>query len=258
MNKFRVYWALARGVALEAIRRKDLWVVAILGFLAISTAGALGFFGFQGLQVFAKDLGLNVLGAFSTIVTVITATRLAPDEIKNRTLYPLLARPISRVDFLIGKWIGATLVSWTAFALLGLTVAVALAIFGVQFEWILLQYAFCKALGLAVLAAVSITLSLYMTQSAATTLSLIVAFASGMVVRALTMAASTAPGLKPVFAFVNALTPQYGLFDLSGRAANLHWAPVPFWVVGTLIVYAALYCAAMTSLSWLKFRRQAL
>ena len=49
----RIWWALARSVALESLRRKDLWVIAILGFLIMASAGALGFFGFNGLQVFA-------------------------------------------------------------------------------------------------------------------------------------------------------------------------------------------------------------
>ena len=84
--RLRAYKALARGVILEALRRKDLWVVAILGFLIISAAGALGFFGIEGLEVFAKDLAVTVLGLFSTIVAVLTASRLLPDEIRQRTL----------------------------------------------------------------------------------------------------------------------------------------------------------------------------
>jgi uncharacterized membrane protein len=82
------YKALARSVVLESIRRKDLWVVAILGFLIILASSALGFFGFDGLQVFAKDLAVTVLGLFSTIIAILTSCRLIPDEIKNRTLYP--------------------------------------------------------------------------------------------------------------------------------------------------------------------------
>ena len=94
--KFTAYKPLARSVLLESLRRKDLWVVAILGFVIIIAASTLGFFGFDGLEIFAKDLAVTVLGLFSTIITVLTACRLIPDEIKNRTLYPLLARPITR------------------------------------------------------------------------------------------------------------------------------------------------------------------
>jgi hypothetical protein len=130
--KFTAYKPLARSVLLESLRRKDLWVVAILGFLIILCAGTLGFFGFDGLEVFAKDLAVTVLGLFSTIIAILTSCRLIPEEIKNRTLYPLLARPITRFDLLIGKLIGAVIVTWISFLLLcGLT-AIALTVFHVH------------------------------------------------------------------------------------------------------------------------------
>ena len=86
--KFRVYKALARGVVLESLRRKDLWVVAILGFLILLASGALGFFGVEGLQSFAKDLAASVLSLFSAVVAVLTSCRLLPEEIKQRTVRP--------------------------------------------------------------------------------------------------------------------------------------------------------------------------
>jgi ABC-type transport system involved in multi-copper enzyme maturation permease subunit len=257
--KFRIYQALARGVVLESIRRKDLWVVAILGFLIMMTAGVLGFFGIQGLQVFVKDLAVSVLGIFGTIVAVLTASRMIPEEVKQRTLYPLLARPITRFDLLVGKLIGAIAVSWIAFLMLAALTALALASFHVGFEPIMLQYLLCKMLGLAVVCALSLALSLYMTPAAAATMSLIFAFGSGMVVHALTMSYSAASG-PAQFAIkaLNSVLPQFSLFDLGSRAANLHWAPVPLWVVLFLLGYAVVYSTAMTLLAWTKFRRQAL
>src|ERR1044072_8471235 len=98
MHKIRVWKALARGVLLESLRRKDLWGVAILGFLIICAAGALGFFGINGLEAFAKALGGTVLGLVSKIIAVLPSCRLLPNENKQRTRSPLLSRPISRFD----------------------------------------------------------------------------------------------------------------------------------------------------------------
>ncbi len=257
--KFRIWKALARGVLLESLRRKDLWVVAILGFLIICAAGALGFFGISGLESFVKDLGVTVLGLFSTIMAVLTASRLLPEEIKNRTLYPLLARPITRFDLLLGKWIGSVVVTWIAFLFLcGLT-AGALAVFHVSFELIMLQYVIAKMMGLAVICAVSLTLGTFMTPQAAATMSFIFAFGSSMIVRGLLMAYdSTNPAMAWLFKGINGVLPQYSLFDLGGRAANIGWAPVPAWVMGFLLLYMCVYCAGMLGLSWSKFRRQAI
>lgn len=256
--KHRIWFALAKGVILESIRRKDLWVVAILGFLIMLSASALGFFGFQGLESFAKDLATTVLGLFSTLMAIVVSGRLMPEEIKNRTLYPLIARPISRLDLLLGKLLGAVLVSWTGFLMLVALTAASLAVFHVKFEMVMAQYVLCKMLGLAVVCSVTMLLSLIMTSNAAQTMSAILAVGTAMITRAFLLAYATAsPAMVWFFKIVNGILPQYSLFDLGGRAANTGWGPAPAWAVGVLFVYALVYSAAMMTLSWLKFRRQA-
>lgn len=257
--RIRSWKALARGVVLESVRRKDLWVVAILGVIIMLSAGALGFFGFEGLESFAKDLATTVVGMFSTILAVLTACRLVPDEIRNRTLYPLIARPISRFDLLLGKYFGAVIVTSIAFLILCALTALSLTVFHVHFEVIFLQYVVAKLLGLCVVCAVSLSLSLFMTPNAAATMSCILAFGSTMLVRALTMAYEGAsPALQPVFKVLNAVLPQFGLFDFGSRAANSNWGPVPLWVIGILAAYAIVYSGCMLALAWSKFRRQAI
>lgn len=257
--KIRVWKALAKGVVLESVRRKDMWVLAILGVLIMGSAGALGFFGTKGLEVFMKDLAVSVLGLFSSIVAVLTSARMLPEEIQRRTLYPLLARPISRFDLMFGKFLGAVVVTWIAFLLLAGLTAIVLAWFHVSFEPVMAQYVFAKMLGLAVLCCVTLALSAYMTPSGAATLSLVLAFGSSMIVRGLVMAyESAAPPAQAMFKFVNAALPQYGLFDFGSRAANIGWPAVPIWVMIALLGYACAYCAAMLAIGWARFRTRAL
>lgn len=256
--KTRVWRTLARGVVLESIRRKDLWVVAILGFLIILAAGALGFYGISGLEVFAKDLAFSVLGLFTTIVAVLTASRVLPEEIHNRTLYPLLARPVSRFDLLAGKLLGAILVTWIAFGILASLTALALASFSVSFEPIMLQYVIAKLMGLALVCTLSLALSVYMTPSAAATMGFILTFGTSMISRGLVLGFAGASELQQFFfKLVNGLLPQVSLFDLGARAANVGWAPVPWWVMGALAAYLVVYGGALLALSWVRFRRQA-
>jgi len=251
----RSWWVLARSVAVESIRRKDFWVIAILGLVIILSASLLGFFGLKSLQIFAKDLAFTVLGMFSTAMAVLTSVRILPEEIRNRTLYPLLARPISRGDLLIGKLFGAILVSWMAFGVLAVMVGLALALFRVPFEPIMLQYAMAKLMGLALVCSVSMTLSIFMTASAAATLSFLLAFGSGMITRAMVMGYSEAPeALQPVIKGLHSLVPQYSLFDLGSRAANIGWPMAPAWVIGALLAYLIAYGGGMLGLGWLRFR----
>jgi ABC-type transport system involved in multi-copper enzyme maturation permease subunit len=257
--KIQAYRALARGVLLESLRRKDLWVVAILGFVIVAAAGALGLFGMSGLEAFAKDLSVSVLSALGAVLAIVMSCRLIPEEIKQRTLYPLLSRPISRFDLLFGKFVGAVLATWIGFLILAATSALALAIFGVSFEAIMVQYLFAKLLGLAVLCAVTMTLSLYMTPQAAATLSFILAFSSSTLSRALVLAHQSAPEQSSgLYKAIYSVLPQFSLFDFGGRVANIGWTPVPSWVILGLVGYAIVYSASMLVLGWAGFRKRAI
>ncbi len=257
--KFRIYFTLARGVVLESVRRKDLWVVAILGLVVLATASTIGFFGSSGLEVFIKDLSATVLGLFATVVATVVSCRVIPDEVKNRTLYPLLARPISRLDFIIGKWLGAVLVTWIGFALLLITTSIALAGFHVPFEWIMLQYVFLKLLGLALICSIGICLSTLLTPPAAVTLTFISTYGVAMVSRGLSLGyAHASPLGQWTSKAISALLPQTQLFDISGRAVYVGWQLVPLWVVGALTLYCIVYSGAMLTMSFLRMQKKAL
>ncbi|CAN5474095.1 hypothetical protein BH11ARM1_BH11ARM1_13310 [soil metagenome] len=254
--RFSAYRALSRGVVLESIRRKDLWVVAILGFLILVGAGALGVFGVDGLSLFIKDLATTVLGLFSTIVAALVSTRMLPEEIKQRTLYPLLARPITRLDLLLGKLLGAILVAWIAWGMLAGMTLLVLVMFHIPLDAIMLQYLFLKMLGLALVCCLGLMFSTYMTPAGAATMTIIFAFGSSMISRALYMAGSGSPA-PGMYNAINGVIPQVHLFDIGARA-TFSWALVPLPIVLLLIAYLIVYGSAMVGISYLKFRKQAL
>lgn len=253
-----VWKPLARGVVLESIRRKDVWVLAILGVVIVFAAGALGLVGISGLEIFIKDLSVTVLGAFSTILAVMVSTRVLPEEIQNRTLYPLLARPVTRLDLLIGKFLGAVLVSWIGFALLSVLMSGVLLAFHVQLGTVALQYFFVKCLGIAVVCSVGLGLSTVMTPAAAATTTFILSFGSAMLARALVLTGQGSRPMVPVCRLAEDLLPQVHLFDLGGRLVYLNWSPVSVAVVGGLTAYACIYCSTLIFGGWMALRKRPL
>lgn len=257
--KIGAQWLLAKAVVVESVRRKDLWVLAIVGSLFILSAQTIGLLGAKGIEVFLKDLTVTVLGLFSTVIAVLTSVRLIPEELKQKTLYPLLSRPITRLDFVLGKWLGAVLVSWIGFLALCACAALALASFGVHFEPIVYQYILLKMFGLALLCAITLTFSLYMTPQAAATFAFILAFGGSMISRTMTLVFPTAsPAGKIGLQASNLILPQYSLFDIGSRVANLDWPPVGPWVVGFLAAYCFVYSGLFLYGAWFKFSRRAL
>ena len=97
---------VGRGVVIELLRRRDLYVLLLImtlfaaGVLAVKVVGIEN----PATGTFLLNLGMSLAWYCSHVLTLLLAARQMPDEFENRTLYPLLAKPISREAVLWGKW----------------------------------------------------------------------------------------------------------------------------------------------------------
>lgn len=55
------------------------------------------------------DLGLASINLFGVLIAIFIGIGLVSKEIERRTLYTVLAKPVTRVEFLIGKYLGLLL-----------------------------------------------------------------------------------------------------------------------------------------------------
>ena len=106
--------AVAALAILDALRRKDLYVMAILCGLMIAAGRVFSLVGVWGLETFVKDVTFTSVSLGSVLLCILLAVRQVPEEISRRTLYPLLARPIGRGELLLGKFMGTVAMSWVA------------------------------------------------------------------------------------------------------------------------------------------------
>lgn len=118
----------ARGTLLELWRRQDVWILTLL--MGVFTVIALGarFTGeaTPATGTFMLNLGMSLSVLFAHGMTVLIAARQFPTEIENRTLYPLLAKPLTRDNVLIGKWAACSLggmATFLAFHVIALAVS---------------------------------------------------------------------------------------------------------------------------------------
>ena len=80
----------------------------------------------QDLKII-KDLGLAALAIFGLMITVFLGISLVSKEVERRSIYALLSKPVTRAEFLVGKYLG--LVTTLAVNLGAMT----LAFYGVLF-----------------------------------------------------------------------------------------------------------------------------
>ncbi len=117
----RIFW-IARVTFLEALRQRFLAFLLLLAAAFILGSVPLRSIDFgHGELKFLADLGFGALFLFGSILAVVLPAQLLYGEIDNRTALTLLAKPVGRGEFLLGKFFG----SWAVlgvftFALTGL------------------------------------------------------------------------------------------------------------------------------------------
>jgi ABC-type Na+ efflux pump permease subunit len=126
---------IGRNTLTEAVRQKVLNVLLIfslvlvgssVGFSQMATPGldAAGLFDAQ--IKFVKDFGCGAIGLFGFIISLLSVAQLIPQELHNRTIYTILAKPVRRSEFLVGKFFGVVLLLALCVALMSLAFAATL------------------------------------------------------------------------------------------------------------------------------------
>ena len=114
--------AICTNTLTELIRLKVFYVLVLFGLVLIGSSVGLARFSFQQEFQILKDISLGAISIFTSILAIIATARLIPQDIEERTVYSILAKPVSRVEYLIGKLAGVLL-------LLGIATALMAALF---------------------------------------------------------------------------------------------------------------------------------
>ena len=87
---------IAGVVWLEVLRRKDVYVLFILLAAFLIALLTLDVFGLGSAVGYVKELGLLLVWLFSWILAVTVSVRQLTREEEQGTIFPLLAKPVTR------------------------------------------------------------------------------------------------------------------------------------------------------------------
>lgn len=257
----RQIWLVARGVLLEAVRRKEIYAIILISLLLIAGVMTINFFHLEGISKFYREIALKVMSASTAITTVVLAARQLPREFQNRTIYPLLAKPVSRRRFLAGKLLGVMLAALFCFSLFMVIFVAGSLYLHAKIPWGLsLQFVYLQMIMLLILATLSFWLSLLFNLDAAITIGLLFYATSAVITSATSFLYDWVSGFGRVALMVlNYLLPQLTLFDLSAKTVHSEaWPPLSVAVMTDLTLYGLAFAAAYSALAYLWFRRRPL
>ena len=111
--------AVAFAAFREGVRQPMFWVLFLFGLLALVVSLVVPYFTFGEDLVMVKDLGFDTMMLAAALFGAIAASHSISEEIEGRTAVTLMSKPVSRRQFLLGKFLGILLASLLMFALLG-------------------------------------------------------------------------------------------------------------------------------------------
>ena len=124
---FRRTAAIAGNTFRDLVRQKVFYFMIVFALLLIGASLALVSLSFQGHLETIMHASLGAMTFFTILLAVLSTAMLLPKDMEDRTLYTILAKPVARFEYLVGKLAGVALMLLAATALMTAVFCVVLA-----------------------------------------------------------------------------------------------------------------------------------
>ena len=111
--------AIAAATWTELVRLKVFYFLVIFALLVIGNSFFLARFSFEEEFQMLKDIALGAMSIFSSLLAILATATLLPKDVEDRTIYTILAKPVSRTEYLLGKLAGVFLLLALSVVLMG-------------------------------------------------------------------------------------------------------------------------------------------
>jgi len=240
----------------EAIRDKILYNLAFFALLVMGVSVIIGKMTLGERLKIIQDVSLAAMSVFGLLIAIFVGIGLVHKEIKRRTVYTLLAKPIARWRFVVGKYLGLMLVIAINMAVMTATLIALMAAFSeTGVAWGVLVAVLLIMVELMVVTAVAVLFSTFSTPTLSAMFTLgvwmIGRFSSDLVVLA---QKSDNPVLRAVVTGAHYLLPNLEKFDVKQQV--VYAMPIePAYVAGA-VLYGLLYIVFLIGLAAAIFERR--
>jgi len=250
--------AVAWNTFREAVRDRVLYNLVFFALLMMAAAIFVGQISIGVEEMVIKSLGLSAISVIGLLIAVFIGVGLVYKEMDKRTLYALLAKPVRRWEFLLGKFAGLalTLAVNTAAMAAGLFLALlyvkghleaadAVLVVAVLFIW----------LKLLLVVALAVLFSCYSTPLLAI-LYTSAFYVAGMFVEEMRTFRSDklSPAVGDLLRSLSYVLPNFENFNVMAAAA--HGRAIPGALVAENSAYAVLYSTLVLLMAMAVFARR--
>lgn len=250
--------AVALNTFREAVRDRVLYNLVFFALLMMAAAILVGQISIGIEEIVIKSLGLTAISVIGLLIAVFIGVGLVYKEMDKRTLYALLAKPVRRWEFLLGKFGGLVL------TLAVNTLAMAAGLFAALLylkhhlesaDAVLLIAVYFTLLKLMLVVALALLFSCYTTPLLAILYTSALYIAGLFVEEMRTFHLATAsPAMVALMRGLSYLLPNFENFNVMAAAA--HGRAIPNALILQNTAYAAIYCAIVLLIAAAVFSRR--
>jgi ABC-type transport system involved in multi-copper enzyme maturation permease subunit len=250
--------AIARNASREAVRDRVLYNLVLFVLLLTVASIFIGELSGGQERKIIIDLGLSALLLFGVFIAIFVGVGLVYKEIERRTIYAIFAKPVSRGEFLLGKYLGLCLTLLVNVLVMG--IGVSLAVIFVSRGWDPLVLRIWPAIlliyvQLAILTSIALLFSSFSSPALSALLTFLIFiighFSADLKGLANSMGSVAA---RSLFRGLYYLLPNLANYSFITPAAHGH-LPDPLHVAAAL-VYAAVYIAVVLAAATLIFNQR--
>jgi ABC-type Na+ efflux pump permease subunit len=106
---FSRLYAITLNTLTELTRQKVFYILLIFALLLIGSSIFMARLSFQHEFQILKDVSLGAMSIFTSLLAIAATARLIPQDIEDRTVYTILAKPVPRFEYIVGKLAGVLL-----------------------------------------------------------------------------------------------------------------------------------------------------
>ncbi len=245
--------ALATVTLREVLRRKVQVNLLLFGGVLVIASYALSLLTIGDMRRIISDLGLAAMEGIGTLLAVFLGASLVAGDMERRILYPVVAKPVSRTQYILGRYFGLAVALTLNVAIMGVLLTTVVLVGSATHPAVdgtfLAAFAFI-AIQLVVVAAVAVLFSCITnsTLAAIFTLSVVVAGHLSNDMRAAWHASNRWIAMAVWYAL-----PNLGSLSLNREVVYRLAVPRDAWIAA---LYGALYTCATLALASAVFERR--
>lgn len=244
---------------IETMRRKEFYVILIL-ILGLAVWMAILDTSMPGSGRFAKQVVMQVVWLVSVALAVSLSARQVPNDLEQKTVYVLMSRPITRMQYIIGRILGAMFASIICFTSLFLVLILMMLLKGIPgiTDAALWQSYTLQVAAITLICSITVLFSVAGTSAGAVTLMLLIyavmrywGFSIPAKIEVML------PLFKMPVWFIYLLMPHFEFLDISQRVVH-SMGVLPFKIFLSVMIYAVAYSIFVSTAASMIFRKRRL